>query len=83
MTFQTHIGSIHITTTLYGTVTAERVVRERMIAAHRAVQLGSFKKLERKPSFIEAMEDDRISSPLEVPRQLREHDDDLWCGDTY
>ena len=66
MTFQTRIGNVCITTTLYGDISSDRVVRERMIAAHRAEQLGPFKRQERKLSFEDRMglEDDHVEDDM-------------------
>jgi hypothetical protein len=39
MTFKTTVGSIVVTTTLYGPVNAERLAKEQAKARHRAEQL--------------------------------------------
>lgn len=68
-TFATTVGSVTVTTTLYGDLTSERLVRERAIARQRA------EGLQTAPARIE-----RISRQ----ERVRERDDDpVWDKQSY
>lgn len=68
-TFTTTIGNITITTTLYGDLTTERLVRERAAARHRAEQL--------QPMTV------KPERPVR-PMRMREEDDEfVWDKRSY
>lgn len=69
-TFGTTIGSVTVTTTLYGDLTTERIVAERAAARHRAEQL--------QPVTVKT---DRPVRPMRVRDD--EDDDPVWDKQSY